>query len=276
MITSTLINKISTNWYRCGELLQNKWITFLNSVGDDSITIWIVVPFILLLFSFWLYAGIFTLMDLTNKPHFLRKYKIQVGVNEPVDKNRLWKATKQVLFNQLIITPAMLFFNYFVLVKYISFPCVHILPSMRRFLIDMSLMVALEEACFYYVHRALHHRSIYKYIHKQHHEWTAPVAIITLYCHPIEHICSNMGPIGVLTILIRPHILNVWFFAVLAILNSMTDHTGYSFPFSPNSVRFHDLHHAKFHYNFGVMGWLDKLHGTYKEDKENMKKIKYQ
>lgn len=155
------------------------------------------------------------------------------------------QATKQVLFNQLIITPAMLTLSYFAFFKYLNFPSVHVLPSMRSFLIDMSLMVALEEACFYYVHRALHHRSIYKYIHKQHHEWTAPVAIITLYCHPIEHICSNLGPISVLTVLIRPHIITVWFFIVLAILNSMTDHTGYSFPFSPNSVRFHDLHHAK-------------------------------
>ena len=34
-------------------------------------------------------GSIYILMDVTNKPKFLRKYKIQPGTNEPVDSAKL-------------------------------------------------------------------------------------------------------------------------------------------------------------------------------------------
>lgn len=41
------------------------------------------------MFVYWFFGAIYTFMDLTNKPAILRKYKIQPGTNEPVDKKRL-------------------------------------------------------------------------------------------------------------------------------------------------------------------------------------------
>lgn len=37
----------------------------------------------------------------------------------------------------------------------------------------------------------LHHPKLYKKIHKKHHEWTAPIGVISLYAHPIEHVVSG-------------------------------------------------------------------------------------
>lgn len=42
-------------------------------------------------FVYWLFGGLYTLMDITNLPSALRKYKIQPGTNEPVDRTKLMK-----------------------------------------------------------------------------------------------------------------------------------------------------------------------------------------
>lgn len=47
---------------------------------------------------------------------------------------------------------------------------------------------------YHLIVRFLHHRRLYKYIHKKHHEWTAPIAVTAIYCHPLEHLLSNILP----------------------------------------------------------------------------------
>jgi hypothetical protein len=42
---------------------------------------------------YWIVGGLYTLMDVTNKPAALRRYKIQAGTNEPVEPKRLMKAS---------------------------------------------------------------------------------------------------------------------------------------------------------------------------------------
>lgn len=57
------------------------------------------------------------------------------------------------------------------------------------------------------------------------------------------------------------HVVVAWAWYTLAIINTLTVHSGYHFPgmISPES---HDFHHLKFTENYGVLGILDYLHGT--------------
>ena len=43
----------------------------------------------------------------------------------------------------------------------------------------------------YAISRMLHHPFLYKRVHKQHHEWTAPIGIAALYSHPVEQLSVN-------------------------------------------------------------------------------------
>ncbi|XP_039278163.1 fatty acid hydroxylase domain-containing protein 2-like isoform X2 [Nilaparvata lugens] len=63
--------------------------------------------------------------------------------------------------------------------------------------------------------RVLLSRLFYKHIHKQHHEWTAPISVTAIYCHPIEHTFSNLLPpfLGVsdrANPLFGAHLLHSW------------------------------------------------------------------
>jgi sterol desaturase/sphingolipid hydroxylase (fatty acid hydroxylase superfamily) len=58
------------------------------------------------------------------------------------------------------------------------------LPTFEQFLYEMAGSLIIEEFCFYWSHRLLHSKALYGPIHKMHHEFTAPIGVAALYCHP--------------------------------------------------------------------------------------------
>jgi sterol desaturase/sphingolipid hydroxylase (fatty acid hydroxylase superfamily) len=51
---------------------------------------------------------------------------------------------------------------------------------------QVVLFHIIEDFYFYWIHRLLHWGPFYKFIHKVHHEHTAPFAIAGEYAHPLE------------------------------------------------------------------------------------------
>lgn len=63
---------------------------FYNFVkGDDPQLTWVLGTTTVFMLVYWLNASWYTFMDITNRPKFMRKYKIQPGKNEPVDNKKL-------------------------------------------------------------------------------------------------------------------------------------------------------------------------------------------
>lgn len=117
----------------------------------------------------------------------------------------------------------------------------------------------LHDIHFYFIHRFIHIRPLYKYVHSLHHRNNDIEPFCGLCMHPIEHLyffsilgltaCFNMAPFH-----FRWNLM--WL-----MLAPGASHGGYEDVF--NADQFHYLHHSKFECNYGSTGFpMDYLMGT--------------
>uniref|UniRef100_A0A8D3A3V3 Fatty acid hydroxylase domain-containing protein n=1 Tax=Scophthalmus maximus TaxID=52904 RepID=A0A8D3A3V3_SCOMX len=198
--------------------------------------------------------------DTTGKPSFITRYRIQVDKNNPVDPAKLRSAMKTVVFNLFFLSGPMVVGVYH-LTSWRGNPCGPELPTFHWALTELAIFSIIEEIMFYYSHRLFHHPSFYKHYHKQHHEWTAPIGLICIYAHPLEHVISNMLPVVMGPMVLGSHLATTSLWYCLVLWSTTISHCGYHLPFLP-SPEFHDFHHLRFTNCFGVLGVLDRLHGT--------------
>ena len=150
------------------------------------------------------------------------------------------------------------------LLRWRGVSCGYELPSLYSTIWGIVLHVISVEVYFYYGHRCekddfhelyymlyvtccrlIHHPRVYKYLHKIHHEWTAPVGITAFYSHPVEHFAVNLASIVAGTVVSGCHLSTAWLWYFLYIFTSTLSHSGYHLPFLP-SPEAHDFHHTKY------------------------------
>ncbi|NXI91393.1 FXDC2 protein, partial [Psophia crepitans] len=264
LLFTALVN--SASWYvqniwdTSGHFWQTTWLKFYYFFEGKEWTIFLLGAALIPALAFWSFNGILMVADVTGKPAFITRYRIQLGKNDPVDTKKLRQAIYTALCNQFCISLPMLVPMFYVM-KWWGNTFSKELPTFYWFLVELSIFTLIEEILFYYTHRLVHLPLLYKHIHKKHHEWTAPIGVVSIYAHPLEHILSNTLPVMTGPMIMGSHIVSITAWFSLALVTTSISHCGYHLPFLP-SPEFHDFHHLKFNQCYGVLGVLDYLHGT--------------
>lgn len=156
---------------------SRSWNRVIDITGENPFNVYVVGTTVFSFAVYWIFGGMFTLMDLTLTPRALRRYKVQPQTNEPLDKRVLFSAIKTIVFNQIFVGIPLACIGYY-LKKLKGFPeNFREVPSFERVLVDLAVCILVDEIGFYYSHRLCHQSFLYKHVHKQHHLWQSPIAI---------------------------------------------------------------------------------------------------
>ncbi|KAL9328089.1 hypothetical protein ACSQ67_003092 [Phaseolus vulgaris] len=181
--------------------------------------------------TFFLHESVFFLSGLPymmlERSRWLSKYKIQGKNNSPAAQEKC--ISRLILYHFGVNLPVVII-SYPLLKRMgmqISLP----LPSWKIIFIQIVFYFILEDFIFYWGHRILHTKWLYTTVHSVHHEYATPFGLTSEYAHPAEILFLGFATI-IGPVLTGPHLMTLWLWMILRVLETVEVHCGYHFPWS--------------------------------------------
>jgi Delta7-sterol 5-desaturase len=144
------------------------------------------------------------------------------------------------------------------------------------FFIAFPIMFFIHDTYFYWTHRLMHHRKLFRAFHLVHHKSTNPSPWAAYAFHPLEALVEA-GIFALFLFLMPIHLLHLAIFFFLMIVYNVYGHLGYElypkgFAKSAlgkwiNTSVSHNQHHQYFKGNYGLyFTFWDRMMGTLRAD----------
>lgn len=155
--------------------------------------------------------------------------------------------------------------------------------SIVYYILSFGLILILHDIYFYFTHRLLHTKFLYKKIHKVHHESSNPTPLTSLSFHPVEAFMHFMF-VPLVTLVVPFHYETIGFFLWAMLIFNVNGHSG--FEYWPkwllsgwrlkviNNSTHHNMHHEFYNCNYSLyFNLLDRWFKTnHKEYEQKFKK----
>ena len=150
--------------------------------------------------------------------------------------------------------------------------------------LSLGLMLIIHDAYFYWSHRLLHTKWLFRKIHVVHHRSINPTPLAAYSFHPLEALLESMIIFPFISIF-PVHIVVFLFFTTTVIVTNVIGHLGYEF--FPEKLRnssfgklltfstHHNLHHQRNNKNYGYYFTIwDKVMKTLQRENTRLKTLK--
>jgi sterol desaturase/sphingolipid hydroxylase (fatty acid hydroxylase superfamily) len=140
------------------------------------------------------------------------------------------------------------------------------------FIFSVFAFILIHDTYFYWSHRLMHHKFLFKFMHKVHHESTDPSPWAAFSFHPSEAVVEAMI-VPLLVFIMPAHPLAILSFLMYMTFMNALGHLGFElFPKGStkhwllqwsNTTTHHNMHHKYFNCNYGLyFNWWDQLMKT--------------
>lgn len=146
--------------------------------------------------------------------------------------------------------------------------------SLSWYIASFVVVLFIHDTYFYWTHRLMHYRKLYKFFHKTHHLSVNPTPLAAFAFHPLEALLES-GVFIIIPLFMPIHWSVLFFFSLFSLFMNVYGHLGFSL-FRPDKIRSfplnllsHTTHHSWHHrfqrgnYGFYFQFW-DRAMGTWR------------
>jgi Delta7-sterol 5-desaturase len=242
----------------------------INAVMTRYLTEYAAIFGLLLIVAYVIPAGIFYWLFFVRRNESTEAMRIQERRHTTADVRR-------EITDSLI---SLLLFSFYSLLLYQAVKNGHsaLYSNVKRYPlwwipVSFGLAMFLHDTYFYASHRLMHSRALFRLLHSRHHKSITPTPWAILSFQPLETILQ-FGFFALLVLFVPMHPAVLLAYVFYDELVNAAGHSGHEFipdkmqshwllRYS-NAVTHHDLHHSKFHCNYGhYFNFWDRLMGTF-------------